>query len=372
MFRRYRMNYYRFSVCTPLAISQGRRGERVRLSLVRRGHRLGTMTRRQDNAGQASASTTSRVRPGRIAAVYAHHCLVWSAGEEVMCSLRGSLKGRNKAVVGDRVEVAFRLDGSGTVTAVHPRQSELIRLVADRKRASRPPVPQVLAANVDRVVVVASVRRPPLRPGLLDRFLAAAAMARIAPLICITKLDLDGGGLFQSVLDTYAPLDMAVLGTDIHKRQTLVPLAAALKGHTSVLVGHSGVGKTSLLNALTGLEMAVRDVGFHKDRGRHATNTARLIRLQEGGFAIDSPGIREFGLQGIAPPRLAHLYPDFAGYLDRCKFSDCLHQGEPDCAVFAAVHAGGIAQARYDGYLKLLGELEQAARTREPRYSDLH
>ena len=305
-------------------------------------------------------------RPGHIAAVYADRCLVWSAGREVVCSLRGRLKESLRPVVGDRVRWALNADGSGAVSAVEPRRNELTRALADRKRANRPAEPQVLAANVDRVVVVASVRRPPLRPGLLDRFLAAARRAGIPPAICIAKMDLAAAGELAAVEEMYIPLGIPVVGTDIHRPETVAPLADLLRDATSVLVGHSGVGKTSLLNLLTGREMAVREVGFHKDRGRHTTSTARLIPLRAGGFAIDSPGIREFGLHGVAPAELAGLFPDFAPELGRCRFADCQHAGEPGCAVREAAEAGRIHPARYASYLKLLDETTRRAQAAEP------
>jgi ribosome biogenesis GTPase len=296
--------------------------------------------------------------------VFADRCLVWSDGAEIVCGLRGRLKSQTRPVVGDRVDWQPTPDGGGTVTAFHPRRSVLTRAVADRKRAHRAQEPQLLAANVDRVVVVASLRRPPLRPGLLDRFLLAAGQAGIDPLICITKLDLGRPGEFEAVRDIYGALGIAVLGTDIHRPETVAPLVERLHDVTSVLVGHSGVGKTSLLNLLAGVALAVGEVGFHKDRGRHTTSTTRLIPLRAGGFVIDSPGIREFGLHGVGAAALAELYPDFAPYLGQCRFADCLHQGEPDCAVRAAAESGPVSPARYAGYLKLLDEAiqrEQAA-----------
>jgi ribosome biogenesis GTPase / thiamine phosphate phosphatase len=305
-------------------------------------------------------------RDGRVAAMFADRCLVWSEGREVVCGLRGRLKELATPVVGDRVTWQPNADGSGTVTAIQPRSGVLTRTVADRKRLRGPAEPQVLAANVERLVLVASVRRPPLRAGLLDRLLAAARQAGIAPLICITKVDLDPGGEFAAVEEIYSALGIPVLGTDIQRPETLAPLAERLRDRTSALVGHSGVGKTSLLNRLADLEMAVREVGFHKDRGRHTTSTARLIPLKGGGFAIDSPGIREFGLHGVAPAELAALYPDFAPHLGGCRFADCLHQGEPGCAVRRAAEAGNIHPARYAGYLKLLEEAIQRAQDAAP------
>jgi len=300
---------------------------------------------------------------GRIAAVFADRCRVWSEGKEVICSRRGRFKGRVKPVVGDHVRIAPNLDGSGTITEILPRKRELVRRQADRKRLNRPARPQVLAANVDLLVAVASIQRPPLRPGLLDRVLVAAAITEIPVLICVTKLDLDSEDAFNDVRETYRAAGYEVIGTDINRPETLAPLEEALQGLTAVLAGHSGVGKTSLLNALAGRDMATAEVGFHKDRGRHTTSTSRLIPLAGTGrgdtFAIDSPGIREFAPHGIAPDQLAPLYPDFQPHLTGCRFDDCLHRGEPGCALADAVAAGHVAQARYDGYLKLLEELAE-------------
>ena len=316
--------------------------------------------------GTGTLGAPTAEREGRIAAIYADRCLVWSEGRETICALRGRLKEQFTPVVGDRIRWQPTPDGGGAVTAIVPRRNELTRAVADRKRANRPLAPQVLAANVDVLVMVASLRRPPLRPGLLDRFLVAARQAEIAPLICITKLDLDEGGEFDTIRDTYAPLDIPVLGTDIHRPDTLAPLAEALHGVTAMLVGHSGVGKSSLLNLLADVTLTVGEVGFHKDRGRHTTTTARLIHLKAGGFAIDSPGIREFGLHGVAPADLAALYPDFTASLGHCRFADCLHQSEPDCAVRTAAESGAIHPARYAGYLKLLDEAIQRTEAAAP------
>lgn len=312
----------------------------------------------QPPGGVVSPGESPDTRPGRIAAVFADRVLIWSEGKEIVCSLRGRFKGVTKPVAGDRVEIISHSDGTGTVTEIHPRTSELTRRHADRKRAGRTHDPQVLAANVDLLVAVASVKRPPLRPALLDRFLAAATLAGIIPVVCITKLDLDEEDLFPPLRDTYQSIGITVIGTDIHRPESLESLAAELRGKTSVLTGHSGVGKTSLLNLLAGRSMAVREVGFHKDRGRHTTTTARMIELEGGGFAIDSPGVREFGLHGLEPGELAPLYPDFAPYLDGCGFRDCLHRDEPGCSLKDAVEGGNVSQNRYGGYLKLLEELQ--------------
>lgn len=293
-------------------------------------------------------------REGVVAAVFSGRYLVWMEEREWVCSLRGRRR-LTPPIVGDRVMVTTQPDGSGTILSLLPRHSSLVRRSAHRgRRSSR----QELAANVEQLVIVAAIREPPFRPGLVERLLVAAAMAGLSPLICITKIDLDSGGEFEGIAGTYQKLGLPVVGTSLDRKESLLPLERALEGKTSVLAGHSGVGKTSLLNSLAQREMAVGTLGGQQgDRGRHTTSTARLIPLRQGGFVIDSPGIREFGLYGLEPDSLARLYPDFQPHLEGCGFRDCLHRSEPRCAVQAAVETGQIAEARYKSYLTLLEEL---------------
>ena len=295
---------------------------------------------------------------GLAAAIYTDRVLVWSDGEERVCTLRGKFKRETAPVVGDRVRFLVNPDGTGTIVALEERTTTLIRRAAEGGAGTRAPRAQVLAANVEQQVIVAALREPPFRPGLVERFLVAGAVAGLTPLICLTKLDLDRGGEFDRVAAPYRKLGISLVGTSVQEPATLRPLARALAGKTSVLVGHSGVGKTSLLNALVQQEMAVRSTGGKVGRGRHTTSTARLIPLLEGGFAIDSPGVREFGLHGITPAELATHYPEFRPYLNGCGFRDCLHRTEPRCAVREAVESGDLTPARYEAYLTLLEELE--------------
>ena len=296
-------------------------------------------------------------KEGMISAVYADRVGVHAEGEEVTCWVRGRFKGQVKPVVGDRVRWEPQEEGVGNIIDMLPRTNALRRSQADRKRAHRASEAQVLAANVELLVAVAAVRQPPLRPGLLDRILVAGACAGIPTAICITKRDLDDTGAFAETASTYQPLGIPVVGTRTDTGNGLEELARLLQGKVGMLVGHSGVGKTSLINQLEGQRHATQSVGFHKDRGRHTTTTARLIPLRDGGFIIDSPGVREFGLHGIEALELATHYPDFAPHLDGCGFRDCLHREEPRCAVRAAMDAGEIGEGRYRNYLKLVEEL---------------
>ncbi|MDH5751048.1 MAG: ribosome small subunit-dependent GTPase A [Deltaproteobacteria bacterium] len=302
---------------------------------------------------------------GMISAVFADRCLVYSDDGDYVCALRGRMKGRGKPVVGDNVLFEPHDDGSGRVVRLLERQSELLRGQSDRKRSGRVNPPQVLAANVDQVVIVSSVASPPFREGLIDRFWMAARQAGVGALLCVNKMDLDPAGV-ERARAIFAPLGLKVLGVSSIGGQGLEELSREITERVSVLVGHSGVGKTSLLNALGGHDMTVGEVDDRLGRGRHTTTTARLIRLQCGGFAIDSPGIREFGLHGLAPGELADLYPDFQPFLGRCGFRDCVHREEPRCSVRQALEQGELSLERYQGYLKLLEEAEEARAALQP------
>ncbi|MEE8554798.1 MAG: ribosome small subunit-dependent GTPase A [bacterium] len=296
---------------------------------------------------------------GLVAAVYARRCRVWSGGRLWECTIAARLLRGGRLVVGDRVTLMPQPDGTAVVSELLPRQSLLVRPRADRSRRG-PAAGQVLAANVALLAIVAAIRSPPYRIGLVERFLVAAAKAGLRPLVVLTKLDLDEGGEFAQLERELTAIGVPVLGTRLDRPDTLTPLKQALAGSINALVGHSGVGKTSLINAIADTELAVSEVNPKRDRGRHTTSTARLIPLPGEGWVIDSPGVREFGLDDITPADLAAYFPGMAPHLGRCAFGDCLHHTEGRCGVREAVEAGEFPEARYRGYLKLLEELEQA------------
>ncbi|MDH4246504.1 MAG: ribosome small subunit-dependent GTPase A [Deltaproteobacteria bacterium] len=313
---------------------------------------------RKDSRDTRREDTDVSLREGLMAAVYADRCLVWSEGAEYVCSLRGRLKLQGTPVVGDRVRFHPHTDGSGAVAELMARRTVLKRGTSERKRSARGTPPQVLAANVEQMVVVAAMAQPPFRQGLVDRFLVAARQAGLDALLCLNKVDLDPEAQWKSVAEDYRTLGYPVLATSMQLEMGFEALRQALRGRISVLVGHSGVGKTSLLNAVEGTTMNVGAVDERLDRGRHTTTTARLLPLADGGFVIDSPGIREFGLHGLAPGDLAALYPDFQHLESPCGFRDCLHRTEPGCAVRTAAEQGKLLARRYEGYLKLLEETQ--------------
>lgn len=254
--------------------------------------------------------------------------------------------------IGDRV--LFRqpeADSIGMITEVLPRRNELSRLAAGPV-----PVEQVIVANVDQVILVFSVRNPKPKWNLLDRYLAAAEAAGIPPLICLTKWDLARGkdGL-DGIIDLYQGLGYPMLKTSVIDGLGIMDLRERMTGMLSVLVGKSGVGKTSLLNALEpGLGLRVNEVSQATDKGVHTTSHLELYPFAGGGI-VDTPGMREFALWfDAARGGLADLFVEMRPHIGACRFGlDCSHSHEPDCAIKEAVEDGTISQLRYESYLRL-------------------
>jgi ribosome biogenesis GTPase len=271
------------------------------------------------------------------------------------CTLAGALRhtarDNDEAVaVGDAVCFTACGHDRGVVTRILPRRNAFRRRAAGRK-----PRPQTIAANVDQVLIVVAVEQPRIRLGLLDRLLIDAEHAEIPATICITKADLDPSGDLGSPLRGYIPLGYPVHTTSVLRGIGIDALRAAMAGRTSVLVGASGAGKSSLLNALEpGLGLRVGQISHSTGKGRHTTSDQQMHELA-GGYVIDTPGMREFGLWQIAPGDLARCFPEMRPHLGRCRFGDCTHVHEPHCAVRQAVQQGVIDARRYQSYRRMLG-----------------
>jgi len=281
---------------------------------------------------------------------------------EVRCSLRGTLWNEDSdetrpVAVGDRVRLTIQR-GEGVIEELLPRTNCLAR--PDSGKAGREDRKgknarlQIIAANIDRLVVVASLADPPFRPGLADRFLVAAASQGLTPVLVLNKCDLADDAA-RALSAPYAGFGLRVITTSCATGTGIAELAQLMGEGVSLLVGHSGVGKTSLLNAVSpGLALTTGSVSSYHGRGRHTTTKTTLLPLAGGGFVVDSPGIREFGVTGVNEAELARLYPGFGDLPDHCRFTDCRHRTEPNCAVRAAVAAGTIPTERHEAYLRLL------------------
>jgi len=287
--------------------------------------------------------------------------LLDDAGNVFEATVRGRVMGRRKAlgntvVVGDRVE--FEPEGERVMVGrVHPRRNSFSRREAGTRGGE-----QVVASNLDQVVVVASLLDPEFRPGFADRVLCQAEHAGIPARLVLNKTDLGAPEEARSILDDYAGAGYAVQGMSVKNGVGVEDLRRVCRGQRSLFVGHSGVGKSSLLNALVpSLDLLARHVNPKTGKGRHTTTAAWLVRPEPGLELIDTPGVRVFGLWGIGPGDLDQAYPEFRRYLGECRFSNCRHDGEPGCALRQAVEAGDLSRRRYESFLKLLRELAQEA-----------
>jgi ribosome biogenesis GTPase len=256
-----------------------------------------------------------------------------------------------RLVVGDRVSLEMHND-DGVIIAVHARRNSLLRRAPSKNRA------QVLAANVDQALLVFAGLEPPLKQGLLDRFLVACELAGIAAVITINKVD-QGLGEAERLLSLYESLGYAVRRVSARTGWGLGAIRRLLVDRTSLFCGPSGAGKSSLLNAVyPGFRLKVGELSESTGKGRHTTSVAELMPLPYGGFVVDTPGLKEFGVWEISAPELEKAFPEIARHVEGCRYADCSHQVEPDCAVRAAVESGAIDEGRYSSYLRILEEAQ--------------
>jgi ribosome biogenesis GTPase len=274
----------------------------------------------------------------------------------------------NPVAVGDRVTLRINdEDDTGFITDIHERTNKLSR----RAAGHRPGEEHVMVANVDRVWIMQSVKRPRFNPAFIDRLLVAAAVNDLPAGLIINKMDLMRDEEQPDVMDLhlrYDDLGYPILPTSAAQGTGLERVREALQNQTSVITGPSGTGKSSLLNAIEpGLDVETGEVSDSTRKGTHTTTHAELHALSFGGYVVDTPGIREFGLRDVHPKDLAHFLPDLAPYVNTCKFPDCTHDHEPGCAIKNAVEQGHVHPARYESYLHILQSLQDAEERRRPK-----
>jgi len=254
-----------------------------------------------------------------------------------------------RLVVGDRVAVEMQ-GGDGVIVAVHARRNSLLRRAPSKNRA------QILAANIDQALVVFAAREPVPKQGLVDRFLVACELAGIHAVITINKLD-QGLDEVERWLPIYEALGLDVIRVSARSGWGLGAVKRLLVDRTTLFCGPSGAGKSSLLNAVyPGFRLKVGELSESTGKGRHTTSLAELMPLPYGGFVVDTPGLKEFGVWEATSDELARAFPDIASHAAACRYPDCSHQIEPDCAVAVAVANGEIDPVRYASYQKILEE----------------
>jgi ribosome biogenesis GTPase / thiamine phosphate phosphatase len=266
-------------------------------------------------------------------------------GEEALPS-----KPKAGLAVGDFVD----LDDLGHIRRIHPRRTTLSRPDPNNPRLER-----VIAANMDVVVMVVSIRSPALRPGLIDRYLIGIQKGGAEPVLCVNKADLVESESEYAPLDPYRGLGIRTFRVSTKRGEGIAELRAALANQLAVFVGHSGVGKSSLTNALQPDAGAVTgNISTVWNRGRHTTTGSTMYQMADGLRIIDTPGVREFGLWKLEPEELAGHFHDFDIPRTQCQFANCTHTHEPICGVRVAVESGDLPRARYETYLRIRQSVE--------------
>jgi ribosome biogenesis GTPase / thiamine phosphate phosphatase len=281
-------------------------------------------------------------------------------GELFSCRLKGKFKIKglqtsNPIAVGDRVQFDLEneLERTGTITDIEPRDNYIIR-----KSVHKAMQAHVLAANIDQAVLIATLKFPKTSLGFIDRFLVTAESFRIPSVIVFNKIDLlndDEKDIAADLAALYEPLGYTCLFTSVYDRIGIQAFGDLLQGQVSLVSGHSGVGKSSLVNAIApDLGLRTGEVSTFANKGTHTTTFAEMFELATETFLIDTPGIKELGLIDIEKEELGHFFPEMRAMLGECRFHNCLHVHEPGCAVVAAVEQGDIAESRYISYLSML------------------
>jgi len=304
---------------------------------------------------------------GTVTRIQSVLCEVDAEGRTYTCQARGRLvesdTGESKpVVVGDRVAFTPTGADTGVIEKVLPRHSKLSRRVPDD-----PHTEHIIVTNVDQLLIVASVRRPPLTRGIIDRYIIAGEYGGLECLICINKIDLARGPQeYAEVAEDYGSMGYPVLTTSAKTGAGIEGVREALRGKSTVLAGHSGVGKSALINALQpGLKLAT---GHVSEKGRHTTTSVSLLKLDFGGYVVDTPGIREFTLWDIEKRDVAQFFPQIWELSAGCRMPDCVHLHEPNCAVKEAVCSGKLPRRRYASYLRIMETIEE---TSVPRATDV-
>ena len=326
----------------------------------------GRLTRKRTVAGSAQENEAgfqvelevdeSRCKNGRVISVHGLGSFVRvTDGTVYRCTVRGVLKSlatdlQHVVVAGDHV--AIEVGGAGH----DEEQAVIVRVDARRNQISRTSRKrqQVLVSNIDFVCIVASAAEPQLKPNLIDRYLISAEIANIDPIIVINKADLVDVADLQPVIGVWAQMGYPVLLTSTETGLGVERLKRMVSGRDSVVTGQSGVGKSSLLNVIEpGLQLRVGTVSDENQKGRHTTTAAKLIPLENGGHLIDTPGIRQFQLWDVIPEEVAGYFRDLRPFINGCRFPDCTHTHEDDCAVKWAVADGKLDVRRYESYVQI-------------------
>lgn len=279
-------------------------------------------------------------------------------GKRYECRIKGifrtqGIKTTNPIAVGDRVE--FEIEHgqqSAVITKLEPRKNYIIRRSVNLSKQT-----QIIGANLDLALLVVTLASPPTSTGFIDRFLVTAEAYGIPAALVFNKLDLfseEGLEILAEYMAIYENLGYPCYTVSALEKENIEELNEVLKDKITLISGHSGVGKSTLINAIIpGADLKTGNISDWSDKGKHTTTFAEMIDLPFGGKLIDTPGIRELGIVDIEPQELSHYFPEMRNLLNQCKFHNCRHINEPGCAVLDALENGGIEPSRYDSYLSI-------------------
>lgn len=355
------------------------RKERKRLSEKDRSQFKKTdQDQSKKNLLHLSSSEEGSSSLGRVLRILPEGALVSYEKQEWICQLKGALKQEKRRVknliaVGDFVRIEKRGNGEGVIVAIEPRRSVLSR--ADNLARNKE---HLIAVNIDQVLIVASLVLPRIKPFLIDRYIIATLKGKMDPVILMNKIDLlktpplevdpkvitEELELYEECLKIYQGLGFKVIPISAKTGEGVDVLQSVMTQKASVFSGQSGVGKSSLINELTGSAFAVGGIVNRTQKGSHKTTTAQLVSIANGGFCIDTPGIKSFGLWDLRPEDIAAYYPEIVLYSTSCKYPDCAHLHEPGCAVKEALEEGRISSLRFASYCALMSSLSEKHRHR--------
>ncbi len=286
------------------------------------------------------------------------HVVRSAEGKNYNCKIKGNFRIRgirttNPVAVGDHVEIEPSSgDDTRIITQIHPRHNYIIRRATKLSKESH-----ILAANMDQVILVATLAFPRTSTGFIDRFLVTAEAYHIPAVIVFNKTDLYNEDILMATMQTeqiYRDAGYPCLRVSAITGEGMDMFREALKDKVSLISGHSGVGKSTLINYLEpGLDLKIREISSYHLKGQHATTFAEMFPLSFGGYIIDTPGIKEFGLIDFNRNEVAERFPEMRALMHQCRYHNCTHVHEPDCAVMRAVEMGDIAGSRYENYLRI-------------------